>query len=69
MPWRPKSDETQVSAADVQQMLNTASGMSWEKAEPVGEGEEYRAEAGAELHASALTFHQSPVHLSVVAAG
>ena len=64
-----KSDEAQVTAADVQQMLNTACGMAWEKAEPVGEGEEYRAEAGAEVHASALTFHELPVHLSVVAAG
>ena len=64
-----KSDEAQVDATDVQQMLNTASGMAWEKAEPVGEGEEYRAEAGAEVHASALTFHELPVHLSVVAAG
>ena len=64
-----KSDETQVSAADVQTMIGTASSMSWVKAEPVGEGEEYRGQSGADVHASALTFHESPVHLSVVTAG
>ena len=64
-----KSDETQASAAEVQAIIGTASGMSWVKAEPVGEGEEYRAESGADLRASALTFHESPVHLSLVMAG
>ena len=64
-----KSDETQASAAEVQEMLGTANGMSWVKAEPVGEGEEYWADSGAEVHASALTFHESPVHLSLVMAG
>ncbi len=63
-----KADEIQVTAADVQNVLHTTSGLSWEKAEPVGEGEEYRAQSGADVHASALTFHQSPVHLSVVTA-
>ena len=28
--------------------------------EPVGEGEEYRGQSGADVHASALTFHESP---------
>ena len=42
--------------------------MAWAKAEPVGEGDEYRAELGAEVHASALTFQELPVHLSVVVA-
>ncbi len=64
-----KADEAQVSAADVQTVLNTTNGMSWVKAEPVGEGEEFRAESGADLHASALTFHEAPVHLSLVMAG
>jgi len=41
----------------------------WQKAEPVGEGEEYRAQQGEEVHASALTLHDSPVHVSVVVAG
>ena len=63
------SDETQVSAADVQAMIGSASSMSWVKAEPVGEGEEYRGQSGDDVHASALTFHESPVHFSVVTAG
>lgn len=64
-----ESDEIQASAADVQGMLNTAGGMAWVQAEAVGEGEEYRAQSGSDLHASALTFHASPLHLSVVTAG
>lgn len=62
-------EEGQVAAADVEQSLKTAGNMPWEKAEPVGEGEEFRADSGAEIHASALTFQESPVHLSVVMAG
>jgi len=53
----------------VEQTLSLAGTMPWQSAEPVGEGEEYRAEAGDALHASALTFHESPVHLSMVMAG
>jgi len=64
-----QAGEGQVATADVEQTLNTAGGMPWERAEPVGEGEEYRAEAGDALHASALAFHESPVHLSMVMAG
>ena len=64
-----KTDEAQANAAEVQAMLTTTNGMTWEKAEAVGEGEEYRAESGADVHASALTFKESPVHLSVVMAG
>ncbi len=64
-----ESDETQASSAEVQEMLGSASGMTWVKAEPVGEGEEYRADSGADLHASALTFREAPVHLSLVMAG
>jgi hypothetical protein len=63
------SNETQVGAGDVEKMLATASGMAWEKAEAVGEGEEYRAQQGEEVHASALAFHDAPVHVSVVVAG
>ena len=68
-----KPDEPQVgpqiSTEDVREMLNATSGMSWQQAEPVGEGEEYRADSAGDVHASALTFQQSPVHFSVVAAG
>jgi hypothetical protein len=43
--------------------------LPWQKADPVGEGEEYRAQQGEEVHGSALTLHEMPVHLSVVVAG
>jgi hypothetical protein len=43
--------------------------MPWHKADPVGEGDEYRANQGDEVHASALTLDSSPVHVSVVVAG
>ena len=64
-----KADEVQVAAADVQEMLVAGRGMAWVQAEPVGEGEEYRADSGADVHASALTFREVPVHLSLVTAG
>ena len=32
-------------------------------------GPEYRAQLGEEVHASALAFHDAPVHVSVVVAG
>jgi hypothetical protein len=62
-------EEEKVASADVEQMLRATCGMAWSKAEAVGEGEEYRGELGAETYASALTFQESPVHLSVVVAG
>ena len=62
-------EEEQVAAVDVEQILKATRGMAWSNAEPVGEGEESRGELGAETYASALTFHESPVHLSVVVAG
>lgn len=64
-----QAGDDQVAAADVEQTLKTAGSMPWQEAEPVGEGEEYRAEAGDALHASALTFQELPVHLSMVMAG
>lgn len=64
-----QGEEGQAEAANVQRLLGAANGMPWEKAEPIGEGEEYRAQQGEEVHASALTLHDVPVHLSVVVAG
>lgn len=63
-----RPEEGQIATADMEQMLRAAGAMAWAKAEPVGEGDEYRAESGAEVHASALTFQESPVHLSVLVA-
>jgi len=65
----PQAEEGQAEAIDVEKLLGSADGLAWEKAEPVGEGEEYRAQQGEEVHASALAFHDAPVHVSVVVAG
>ena len=59
----------QAEAADVERLLATASAMYWHKADSVGEGDEYRASQGDDVHASALTLDSSPVHVSVVVAG
>ena len=64
-----EAEEGQAEAADVEQLLGTANALPWQKADPVGEGEEYRAQQGEDVHASALTLHDSPVHVSVVVAG
>ena len=64
-----QTDQGQAEAIDVEALLGSANGLAWEKAEPVGEGEEYRAQQGEEVHASALAFHDAPVHVSVVVAG
>jgi hypothetical protein len=56
----------QPEAADVERLLETAGAMPWDKADSVGEGEDYRASLGDELHASALTLGNAPVHLSVM---
>jgi hypothetical protein len=64
-----QTEEGQAESADVKRLLGTTNGLPWEEAKPVGEGEEYRAHQGEEVHASALTLHQSPVHMSVVVAG
>lgn len=59
----------QVGASDVERLLGAASAMPWHKADPVGEGDEYRASQGDDVHASALTLDSAPVHISVVVAG
>jgi hypothetical protein len=63
------AEQGQAEAADVERLLGTANALPWQKADPVGEGEEYRANQGEEVHASALTLHDAPVHVSVVVAG
>ena len=63
------ADQGQAEAADVERLLGTANALSWQKSDPVGEGEEYRAQQGEEVHASALTLHDEPVHVSLVVAG
>jgi len=57
-----------VNAAAVEKILDSAGSAGWKKVDPVGEGEDYRAEMGSD-HASALTFNDTLVHGSVVLAG
>jgi hypothetical protein len=56
------------SVADVEQILATTGDLPWKQAEPVEEGEEFRAESKQGDHASALAFEDTVVHGSVVAA-
>lgn len=58
----------QASIEDVQQLLSKTEELSWQPAKAVGEGEEYRAESDRGDHASALSFEETVVHGSVVAA-
>jgi len=62
-------EQGQAESSDVEQLLAAANALPWEKADPVGEGEEYRAQRGDEVHASALTLCDAPVHVSVMVAG
>jgi ARG and Rhodanese-Phosphatase-superfamily-associated Protein domain len=64
-----QEEPDQAEAADVERLLEVANAMPWHKSDSAGEGEEYRASQGDEVHASALMLDGSPVHVSVVAAG
>ncbi len=48
-------------------MIETTNHASWEQAEPIGEGTEYRAEFENGEHASVLVMDDSLVHGSVLA--
>ena len=63
-----KEVEKRVEPADVERGLTDLGGVSWEPAEAVGEGEEYRAESSAGDLASTLVFDGTVVHGSVVCA-
>lgn len=60
--------EKQAEHADVERALTGLTNLSWEPAESVSEGEEYRAESPTGDHASALVFNGTLVHGSVVCA-
>jgi hypothetical protein len=62
-----ESQQDEADATDVERLVSSAEEANWQQVRPVGEGEEYRAEF-AEDHASALSFEDSLVHASVVAA-
>ena len=60
--------ERRAETADVERALTGLSNLSWEPADPIGEGDEYRAESPTGDHASALVFDGTVVHGSVVCA-
>jgi hypothetical protein len=61
-----KGDEKQAEAADVEELLRGLGGLSWQPADPIGEGEELRASSEKGDHASALVFDHVLVHGSMV---
>ena len=61
-------DSSPPEGADVERLLETVAAMPWDKGEPVGEGDDYRANLGKQLYASALTLDNAPVHVSVIVA-
>ncbi len=60
--------DKQAERADVERVLTDLSELSWEPADPIGEGAEYRAESPIGDHASALVFDGTLVHGSVMCA-
>jgi hypothetical protein len=63
-----KEVDEQAEAADIDRLLETARTAAWQETAPIGEGEEYRAAFPNGDQASALTFQNSLVHGSVLAA-
>jgi hypothetical protein len=61
--------EKQAEAADVDRVVRGLANLSWEPADPVGEGEELRASSEGGDHASALVLNDVLVHGSLVCAG
>ena len=64
-----KETSDTAQSSDIDQLLKTTNDAAWKPTEPIGEGEEYRAELGNGEQASALTFHDSLVHGSVLVGG
>jgi hypothetical protein len=54
--------------AEVERLLSRLGDSAWEPTSPVGVGQEFRFDADAETHASALVFQDSVLHGSVVVA-
>ncbi len=52
---------------DIDRLIETTRAAQWQETAPIGEGEEYRAEFANGDQASALTYHDSLVHGSVLA--
>jgi hypothetical protein len=64
-----RPEDGMAGASDVEDLLARLQSAPWQAAPAVGEGEEYRAEAERETHASALLFAGSVLHGSAVVAG
>lgn len=64
-----KESSEHAEISDIDQLLKTTSDAEWKPTEPIGDGEEYRAELVDGEQASALTFHDSLVHGSVLVGG
>jgi hypothetical protein len=64
-----KEPSDHAETSDIDQLLKTTNDAAWKPTAPIGEGEEYRAELGNGEQASALTFHESLVHGSVLVGG
>lgn len=58
--------ESQVEAESVDSTLRSLDRLSWDRAEPVGEGEDFRTQSPAGDYASALVFGRTLIHGSVV---
>lgn len=64
-----KPDDGMAGACDVEALLARLRGAPWLPAPAVGEGDEFRADAERETHASALVFGGAVIHGSAVVAG
>ncbi len=62
----PTAGKGQVTQPAVEGMLTALRNSSWEKVEPVGDGEEYRVKSDDGTQASALAFGDSLVHGSLL---
>jgi hypothetical protein len=64
----PAQQAPPAQSADVQALWNRLRGSTWEPAPPLGDGQEFRADADATTHASALFCEGTVLHGSVVVA-
>ena len=58
--------EKYVSVTDVERLIAESRELTWEPTDAVGEGVEYRAESTRGDYASALAYHNTLVHGSVM---
>ncbi len=59
--------QSQPERCDIEEFVSNTNTAAWEQADPIGEGDEFRAEIGGGDHASALTFNDQLVHGSLLA--